>query len=152
MKWVGFLVLSMLTFSACTPEAWKGEIQHPDQIWTYADSLVIQPEISDTQQVYAVWLDLQVNAKFQYRNLFVHQLIIPPGDSAFQNIQEFTLQAEDGTWLVEPDWFGSARFQVPLLQGFKFQTPGVWTFSIAQFMRKDTLLGVEQVRWYLKKE
>jgi gliding motility-associated lipoprotein GldH len=151
MKWLGMLMLCLLCCSACTPDSWQGEHKHPDAIWTYADSLVVKPEITDTQEIYSVWLELVVTPAFPYRNLYVHQNIIPPGDTAFNSIQEYTLQAEDGTWLQNPGWFGDVQYTVPLLQQFKFQTMGTWTFSLAQFMRTDTLQGVKSVRWYLKK-
>lgn len=151
MKWFTICILCLLLCSACTPDTWKAEYHHPDEIWTYADSLVMQPEITDTQEIYSVWMELRVTAQFPYRNLYVHQHIIPPGDTAFNSIREYTFQAEDGTWLESPGWFGDVTFKLPLLQQFKFQNQGKWTFSLAQFMRKDTLQGVKSVRWYLKK-
>lgn len=144
------LLLLSVGLMSCKPGSWSEKKSFPNTIWAYSDSLIIEPEISDTSSLQQTWLELTINESYPFRNFYIREVITTPSDSSFVRIQEFELMKEDGSWSQKPGWFGNVSFKFPLLSGFKFQEKGIWKISCKQYMRTDSLEGVESVKWELK--
>ena len=144
------LLLLSVGLMSCKPGSWSEEKSFPNTIWAYSDSLMIEPEISDTSSLQQTWLELTVSENYPFRNFFIREVITTPSDSSFVRIQEFELMKEDGSWSQKPGWFGALTFKFPLLSGIKFREKGTWKISCKQYMRTDSLEGVESVKWVLK--
>jgi gliding motility-associated lipoprotein GldH len=114
--------------------------------WSYQDPLILKFENTDT----SLWKNLKLNLTidpqlYPYRNLYLLITIQTPSGKEAKDIKEFLLADEFGNWFVEPDWRGICKFSSPLLVKTKFLEKGIYTFSLAQYMRNDTLKGVKSI-------
>lgn len=143
------VLLVCLSLLACKPGSWSEKKSFANNIWAYSDSLVIEPEINDTSSLQQTWLELSLDQNYPYRNFYLREVITTPSDSSFVRIQEFELMNEDGSWIQKPGWFGEITFKLPLLSGIKFREKGIWKISCKQYMRTDSLEGIQSVKWEL---
>lgn len=143
------LLICMMLGIGCSTSSWSEEKKFSNHIWLFQDSLQIRPIIEDTSQVHASWLELTVNEEYPYQNIFIREEIITPSDSSSFRILEFILMNEDGTWKNKPGMTGKVHFRFPLMEGVKFTQTGEWKINCTQYMRTDTLAGVEYVSWQL---
>jgi len=151
MKILVFATGLCLFLLACNTDTLRVEKKFENQQWLYADSIVLHPEITDTLAQYRLNLNLNLNEQYPFSNIYIQQKLSSPDDSLFEYIQTFEILNPDGTWKIKPDIFGTASIQLPLIPLFKFQKTGFWNITIKQFMREDTLKGVENACIKLEK-
>jgi gliding motility-associated lipoprotein GldH len=144
------LLALCLCLWACRPNSWSAHKSFPQNIWAYTDSVIIEPIIEDTSSTHSTEIKINLKENYPFRNLFIREVITTPSDSSFVRIQEFQLMNEEGVWIQKPDIFGKIEFTLPLLSGIKFREKGTWKISCKQYMRTDSLEGVEEVSWILK--
>lgn len=112
--------------------------------WRYADSLELPYTAPDTTPRRLV-LELTIDGKaYPYRNLWVQTTVVPPGGTAQQSRIEFVLASPEGEWNIarSGDGYGARAVLAPQL---KLQPGKPYIFRVAQLMRTDTLLGVQEV-------
>lgn len=113
--------------------------------WQFADSLRLEVNVTDTQTPHRLVFELELDAEdYPYRNLYVRFHVTPPGGQRITTVREFLLANAAGRWTVEPSG-GTLAFKQSLIQPLVFQQPGQYRFEVTQFMRHDTLPGVEAV-------
>jgi gliding motility-associated lipoprotein GldH len=138
-------IVFLLHMISCNHQK-KAEKEILSSGWSYKDPLIFEYKNTDT----SLWKNLKLNLAIQpqvypYRNLYLLITIQTPSGKEVKDIKEFLLADEFGNWFVEPDWRGICKFISPLLVKTKFLENGIYTFTLAQYMRNDTLKGVKSI-------
>lgn len=134
----------LLTGWACTPE---GSHRFADHTWRYADSLKVVRAVSDTAQAYKLSLALNVSDNYRYGNLFIQFRMQGPDSMQQTSLTQFILTDSAGNWLADRSLRGNYHFETVLNPRVKFSKPGEYVFWLKQYMRTDTLLGVEALHF-----
>ncbi len=114
--------------------------------WTFADSVDFTFTPEDTITPLNLVFGLRVNEDFKYRNIWVQFKVKSPSGRETTSLREFVLAQTDGTWNVERDG-GGYGFEQVLVGNIRLQELGEHRIRAIQYMRQDSLLGVEDVRF-----
>lgn len=122
----------------------------PDNGWTYPDSLEVAFTVQDTSVLYNLFLTVNHTTDFGYQNLYTRiRTGFPDGE---QQTQVLSLELADKAGGWEGKCTGKrCQLEIPLQENAIFSMPGTYTFSIAQFMRQDSLPGVKSIRFRVEK-
>jgi gliding motility-associated lipoprotein GldH len=136
MKYIGFIVVTML-FSACTTlgisEQQKVFSKHS---WEAKDSVKFDFEISDTTSNYQYQLILRHHEKYLYSNIWL-QISVQQPDTFFTFKREFQL-ADNKQWLgTRMDDITEHR--IPFNQEPIPLKKGKYSFTLKQVMRNNPL-------------
>lgn len=140
-------LLCLLSFGifACGP-AYLYEESHSleDNVWSYGDSLHFTFTVSDTQQIYNLYLEVAHSPDYAYQNLYTRiHTRFPNGE---QLSEPLSLQMADQVGR----WFGDCnqsrcQFSIPIQQGAFFNQSGSYQVMVEQFMREDNLTGISEI-------
>lgn len=100
---------------------------------------------TNKHQKYNMKLVLKVNAEYPYRNIFIRFRFETPGGKISTSTPEFILADMAGNWHVETDLWGYYHFEKTVLEGVTFPDPGKYQFQLTQYMRTDSLKGIEKI-------
>lgn len=141
----------ILLLTACGPSyVFEQEIAIENNQWTYADSLAFRSNIVDTSGRYNLYLDIQHNQAYPFQNLYVMiKTLLPSGKEMAQQV---SLEMMDKTGL----WYGkcsgeSCDLRVVLQENTYFREPGDYEFKLQQYMRRDSLSGIENLAFRIEK-
>jgi len=113
--------------------------------WTVADSLEWRFTVSDTSTVYDLCLAVTHANGYPFQNCYVHFHTVFPDGQRLDQVVSLELQNPTGQWLG--DCSGeSCTLRIPIQQGAYFNRPGEHILRLEQYMRQDTLTGVEAFR------
>lgn len=115
-------------------------------MWTHADSVDFTFTNTDTLAPINLVFGLRVNDAFRYRNAWVQFKVKTPTGGETTSLREFVLAQPDGTWNVERSG-GGYGFEQVLIGNVRLQEFGDYRIRAIQFMREDSLRGVEEVRF-----
>lgn len=133
--------------AACSGGGLQKEWAIEDGAWQVADSLVEDFTATEAMPLQQIKLGLTLTDKYPYRNLYIKCRIRTPGGREYTTMPEFLFTDEAGNWLSKRSWQGSYDFEVVVNPGAEFKQPGVYQFCLVQYMRQDTLPGVQAVRF-----
>lgn len=137
------LCLLTLTFLvSCDKTRYFDENKPIDKTgWYYNHKLFFDVPIDNPSQAYNMLINVRVNNKYKYSNLFIVLNQTNPDRTDSSERFEIQLADESGKWLGKGlgDLFD---YQQPIKQNIIFKEPGVYRFELAQNMRDDTLLHV----------
>lgn len=140
-----FLGCILLFLTACGPDyiAKKG-YDLPETGWTYADTLNFPVFIPDTLRIYNLSLDIQHTRDFPFENLYVRiHTRFPDGHRLTRQV---SLELADDAGLWQGDCGGrSCNITIPIQEGAYFNQTGEYLFTLEQYMRRDSLPGLERI-------
>lgn len=138
-----FVLLLFLT--ACGPSYLYQETRDlPDVGWTYADSLSFDFTIDDTLSIYNLNVTVDHGTDYPYQNLYVRlHTRFPDGQRLTEQVS-LELAGKAGNWLGDCD-SEDCSLLIPIQTDAYFNQAGNYRLTIQQFMRRDTLAGVEAV-------
>jgi|APTNR8051073442_1049403.scaffolds.fasta_scaffold00482_14 gliding motility-associated lipoprotein GldH len=143
------LLLALLT--ACGPGyTYKKTYElDPEQGWTYADTLAYDFEVPDSQRIYNLYLRLNHSTAFPYQNLYVRLHTTFPNGQRISEQVSLELGDKAGQWLGDCN---SRRCEllIPIQQGAYFNQTGAYRLVVEQYMRADSLPGLEAVSFLLE--
>lgn len=109
--------------------------------WHYKQPMVFNVPIESTDKLYNIFLNLRVDNEYKYSNFFALVNQINPDKTEQSKRIEVTLANAEGKWLG--NGLGNIfDYRQPIATKVKFNEPGVYTFSMVQNMRDDTLMHV----------
>jgi gliding motility-associated lipoprotein GldH len=113
-----------------------------DNQWYFKNRIPFDVQVTDTNKLYNVYVNLRVTSDYKYSNIFMWLYTTNPEKKTDQRRIEIRLADDDGKWL------GSGLgdlydYQFPVLQQIKFPTNGFYRFELEQNMRDDTLMNVK---------
>ena len=116
-----------------------------NQQWLAGDQKSFTLEAQDTTTVYAMMITLDHDASFPNQNLYIKTQTVFPSGKEVESVTSVELLHQDGSWAG--DCSGkSCQITLPLQQRFTFPEIGTYTWSVEQYMRVDTLHGLNSFK------
>ncbi len=150
MRIARFSLVLTIALAACGPDYLYDErVELPGETWTYADSVTFEFPIRDTQQRYNLYLTLDHTTGYPFQNLYTRiHTRFPSGDNLTQQVS-LELADKSGRWLG--DCSGeNCRLRIPLQTDTYFNQPGVYAVTFEQFMRRDSLPGIQNLAFSIE--
>lgn len=122
----------------------------PGGVWTYRDSLDFRFTVTDTAELYNMYVDFEHADTFPNQNIYLKLFTRFPDGKRLSRARSFDLFNAQG----ESNGHCSGhKCQVrSLLQNNTyFNRPGEYTITLVQFMRQDSLPGVKAVGLVVEK-
>jgi gliding motility-associated lipoprotein GldH len=113
--------------------------------WRYADSVVFRWNNTDTAAARALGLHLSITDEFPFSNLYLQFALTSPSGRRYQVQNQFLLADSLGNWDATRSLGGHYDFNTTLNPAARFNERGTYTFTLRQYMRRDTLLGVRAI-------
>lgn len=139
------LALLLLSASCGKPVLIDRETTIPAHGWAVADSLEWRFEVADTLAVYDLLLDVRHSPSYAFQNCYVRFHTVFPNGQRLDQVVSLELQAPGGQWLGERSG-EHCTLRIPIQQGAYFNRPGEHILRLEQYMRQDTLPGIEAFR------
>ncbi|MGM0567164.1 MAG: gliding motility lipoprotein GldH [Bacteroidota bacterium] len=142
---VMLITVSVFFTAGCDSERVYDTYQSVDENgWYKNDTLVYQPKIEDTSDLYNLIIKVRHHTDYKYRNLYLFTTTHFPDGMTTQDTIELMLARKDGSWLGQG--FGAMKTAKQLiLRRGRFLQEGTYRFELRQAMRTDTLQGIEDV-------
>lgn len=152
MKHTVFLFLSLaLLVSACGSDYFfQTSKDIPGGTWRYADTLDYTFNIEDTSVVYRIYADFKHADTFPNQNLYVKISTRFPDGKRISKPYSFDFFNAKGAASGQCSGH-DCRFQAVLQENAVFRTPGAYTLTFEQYMRKDAVPGVRSVGLVVEK-
>ena len=153
MKYLILLLPFIFLLPSCNQdvlvsETWKFE----DGMWLASDKKTMKIAAPDTSQVFSLDLEVEHNEKYPFQNLYVRTVTTYPSGKEVKSISSLELSNPDGSWSGKCSGEGkSCRVLLPLQQHFTFPEAGEYTWSIEQYMRTDTVTGINKIEALCRK-
>jgi gliding motility-associated lipoprotein GldH len=139
---LSLFIVFVFLLSACDPQRVYDNNKTIEQgKWQYENKLPFDVQVTDTQRMYNLYVNLRVGADYKYSNIFLWLHTTNPENKTDKRRVEFRLANQAGKFL------GSGLgdlydYQLPVIKNFRLTQPGFYRFELEQNMRDDTLLHV----------
>lgn len=112
--------------------------------WRYADTLLYTFEVQDTSVLYDLFLDLDYQRSFRTQNVYLRLTTIFPDGKRVEKVKSFDLF--DGLGKPNAQCGGdNCHGRAVLQEKAYFAQPGRYGLLLEQYMRADSLAGIQQV-------
>jgi len=137
---VFFSVLMLVViFAACDKnKVLQRYIEIENKEWTYANTLTFETEISDTNKLYNIFLQVRHTDLYTFNNLWVLVKTKYPDGKVFEKRVELVLSDERGNWVGNCS-SDICVAKIPFQYDARFNKAGKYYFTIEQNMRKNPL-------------
>lgn len=138
-------IILIFTLLSCGPNYIFDEtLEIADDGWAYGDTLNFEVEITDTLEIYNLYLDIEHAADYTKQNIYI--LIYTQFPSGERIKERVAIDFADKTG----QWYGDCNaekctLRVNIQEGAFFNLVGKHVFTIEQFMRIDPLQGVKKI-------
>ncbi len=149
-KYIPFLLLILL--ASCQESFYFSESKTFDQgAWVYQDSVDFEVTIPDTTTFFDLVLDLEHTTSYPYQNIYLYIHTLFPTGERYGKQVNIDLADKTGQW--QGDCSGEVcNVRVDLQRSAYFNKMGVYTFTVKQFMRMDTLQSIQSVALRLREK
>lgn len=150
MKKIIFIAFCGVWLTACSKEkvVFEKTVDLKNATWTYADTLDFAFDIADTMALYDMTLQIRHRADYGFQNIYVQIFTkFPTGERIAQPLN-FDLADATGKWLGKGSG-ASREFEVNIQENAFFNQAGRHVVTLAQFMRSESLAGIERIRFKL---
>ncbi len=121
----------------------SAEWEMEQNYWISGDQKTFALEAKDTSKVYAMEITLSHDAAFPYQNLYIKTNTVFPSGKEVESITSIELLQRTGDWAG--DCMGqTCDITLPLQERFTFPEVGTYTWSVAPYMRVDTVVGIHR--------
>ena len=109
--------------------------------WNARDSLVFNALITDTVQQHSIFLSLRNKGSYSFSNFYAFISTHAPSGAVRTDTIEFALADRHGKWMGKG--FGDLwQTTKPFKLGIRFPHTGIYTFTVKQGMRVESLEGI----------
>lgn len=139
------LFASLLALAACGP-SYVFEETHdiPAYGWTYKDTITYSFEISDTSILYDLTLRMKHTPEFGSQNFYTRIYTGFPSGKRISKVLSLELADKNGLWAGDCG-SKSCTLDIPIQTNVYFNQPGIYTLSFEQFMRQDSIQGIQSL-------
>ncbi|HRW76587.1 MAG: gliding motility lipoprotein GldH [Saprospiraceae bacterium] len=142
MRFLTTICLALALASCGQPTILDQKFDLPETGWTYADSLLWDFEVVDTNAIYDLLLTVDHSTDFRYQNCYVRfHTLFPEGQRLTETVS-LELQTQVGQW-VGNCGRSDCELTIPIQQNAFFNQPGSYRIVMEQYMRQDSLPGIE---------
>ncbi len=150
MKVLAPLLFLAVLASSCGPAyVYQKSHDFPESGWAYADSITFDFEIQDTQAIYNLWLHLGHTTAYRNQNLYTRIHTRFPDGARIAEVLSLEMAGKGGQWKGACRGQG-CHLEIPIQEGAYFNQPGAYQIVIEQYMRRDSVQGVEQLSFLLE--
>lgn len=138
-------ICSIFTLFSCGPDyIYEETFEISNGEWTYSDTLNFDVEITDTLEIYNLYLDIEHSVDYSKQNIYIMiHTQFPSGERIKERVAiDFSDKA--GQWYGDCD-SETCSLRVNVQQGAFFNLAGKHIFTIEQFMRLDPLPGINSI-------
>lgn len=141
-KYSNVVILIVLFFSCSGNTVFDRVDKIPVEGWDEKSQLSFTASITDTLEAYAILFHLRNDNSFEYSNIWLFVETTGPNGDVLNDTVEFILADANGKW--QGSGLGSVNSMLlAYKENIRFPYRGVYTFSIAQGMRKEKLVGIK---------
>lgn len=153
MRLLAVVLGAVLLSTGCDqPALYECSMEIPEGMWHRDHVLECSFHMEDTVNLHDFFIDLRNGEGYPYQNIYLFlDLTFPNGKHALDTV-ECQLADPSGAWYGRG--MGSRffnRFQVPSKSRKAFPMPGEYHLSIEQAMREETLPGIHDAGFSLRK-
>ena len=132
-------------FSACGPDyVFHEEKELPEAGWSYRDTIDFRFSITDTSQVYNLYMDFEHADTFSQQNVYLKLYTLFPDGKRLSRVRSFDLYNAQGE--SNGKCSGSnCDVQLVLQENAYFNRPGDYVLTLEQYTRRETLGGIRAV-------
>lgn len=139
-----FLCLALF-FSSCTQSfIYEKDISFPEKVWNYENKVDFEFEISDTETLYNLYLDVSHATDFSSQNMYVKFYTKFPSNKILSDVVSLELANKGGIWFGSCD-SETCNLRIPIQSNIYFEEKGEYTVTIEQFTRTAELQGVKSL-------
>ena len=137
----------LLLLSSCDPaRVYEQNIDLPEEGWAIDNAPVFEFEIKETDQKYAVFVNLRYNLEYDFYNLYLqHELIGPDGKQISKKLHEVLLMDSKTGKPLGKGSSDTFDLQQLILDDVTFPKAGTYKLKITQYMRRDPLPHIKAV-------
>ncbi|MBQ0015879.1 MAG: gliding motility lipoprotein GldH [Bacteroidales bacterium] len=145
------LLLPAILLTACDSEVYYDETEAINELgWNLSDTAQFDIPITDSLQVYNIFVDLRISNSYPYSNSFLFVTTTFPDGSCAADTLECPLASPDGQWLGK----SSARYidnRYYLKRQVVFPYTGTYHIDITHGMRDTVIRGIKDIGIRLEK-
>ena len=140
-----FLFAVIVIFNSCDDETlYSGNQEIPSDGWGIKDSVVFKATISETENFYNVFIDIEINELFLTNNLWLYIFTESPSGNIQSDTIMYFITDDRGKWFgKEKGSFIENKFMYKAY--IKFPETGEYTFVIKHGMREKDLPLIESI-------
>ncbi len=136
---------SMILWSSCGKASLcDKQYDLPQQTWTYQDTLNFTFEVQDTMALYDMVLNIKHPSDYAYRNIYTKIYTQFPDNQRIQQVLSLDVSEPSGKSAGNCS-SGKCSVEVVLQPDAFFNKVGKYQITLAQFMRTDSLKGIEKI-------
>lgn len=134
-------VISLLILGGCDSQrVFEQNIDIENRKWPKGDVKHFEFEITDAQQSYNIYYNIRNSVAYPFHNLFLtYSLKDATGNKLLSELQNMNIFDEKTGKPLGNGLGDIFDLQVLSVENYTFDQPGKYTFTIQQFMRRDTL-------------
>jgi len=137
--------LSIFLLISCGPNyIFEKSFEINNEGWAYADTLNFEVEITDTLEIYNLYLDIEHATDYAKQNIYVLIYTQFPSGQRIEERVAIDFADKTGKWYGECN-DAKCDLRVNIQKGAFFNLAGKHIFTVEQFMRIDPLPGIHNV-------
>ncbi len=139
MRFLKILVLLILT--TCSDESLE---QIPDGVWLYTKPFIFDFQIHDTTKNNTVIYKIAYTNDYPYQNHYIKYYLVNQEDTFLEGLKEIPLFAlTTGKPLGKQQSHSTYLYETVLLENKALSKPNAYRLICHQYMRSDSLFGVQ---------
>ncbi len=113
-------------------------------LWAYTDTLNFRFTVSDTSEIYGIYLDFEYADTFSSQNIYVNLHTVFPDGKRLSKQKSFDFFDDQGKPLGKCSG-GKCRLRAVLQERTIFNQPGEYVIGLEQYTRSNPLPGIYSV-------
>ena len=139
------LLAIVLGLTACGPNyVYQSDLPIANSQWMYRDSMVFDFNIKDSSRLYNLYLNFAAQKDYATENIYVRLNTVFPSGQRLSTVRSFNIFDAQGKILGKTSG-NSAKQHIMLQENTLFNELGQYRIVVEQFMRHDSLLGINAV-------
>lgn len=146
-----FLVFIGLSLASCNDKVlFEEQKEIPGGVWMYRDSLDFRFTVTDTAELYNMYVDFEHADTFPNQNVYLRLYTKFPDGKRLSRARSFDLFNAQGESAGQCSG-NKCRVHSLLQDNAYFNRPGEYVITLEQYMRRDSLAGVKKVGLVIEK-
>lgn len=140
-----FIIITIAFLSACNSGVYyQKKIELPNANWAYGDTLAFQFSISDTMEIYNLYLDIEHSDAFSTQNVYMKLYTLFPDGKRLSKQKSFDLFDQQGKPAGACSG-GNCQLHTMLQEKAFFNSPGTYEITLEQYTRENPLPGIHAI-------
>lgn len=143
-------MLSVFTLISCGPNyIYEQTFEIANTEWAYKDTLDFEVEISDTLEIYNLYLDIEHTTDYAKQNIYIMIYTQFPSGERIKERVAIDFADKMGQWYGTCN-NSTCQLRINIQQGAFFNLAGRHRFTIEQYMRINPLPGIKSIAFRIE--